>query len=82
MASTTFPPGVLDRAQRPPPSAISALILVVFLVGLAAGVAGFALLALGNETWARALFVGDLVAMLGSVSLGAFAPRSADRIRR
>jgi hypothetical protein len=50
MASTTFPPGVLDRAQRPPPSAISALILVVFLGGLVAGVAGFALLALGNDT--------------------------------
>jgi hypothetical protein len=82
MDSTTFPPGVLDRAQRPPPSAISALSLAVFLVGLVAGVAGFALLALGSGAWARALFVGDLVAMLGSVSLGAFAPRSTDKIRR
>jgi hypothetical protein len=76
MASTTFPPGVLDRAQRPPPSTISALILVVFLVGLVAGIAGFALLLAGYGTWARTLFVGDLVAMLGSVSLGAFAPRT------
>jgi hypothetical protein len=79
MASTTFPPGVLDRAQRPPPSAISALILVVFLLGLAAGILGFALLAMGNGAWARTLFVGDLVAMLGSVSLGAFAPRGGPR---
>jgi hypothetical protein len=79
MASTTFPPGALDRPKAPPPSLISALILGVFFVGLVAGVAGFALLALGNVTWARTLFIGDLVALLGSVSLGAFVPRTPGR---
>ncbi len=82
MASTTFSTAVLERTERRPPpvSPVSTLVFFVFLVGLVAGVAGFALLAMGHQGWARTLFVGDLVAMLGSVSLGALAsPRAPAR---
>jgi hypothetical protein len=81
MASTMFSTAVLERTERPPPaSPVSTLVFFVFLAGLVAGVAGFALLAMGHQGWARTLFVGDLVAMLGSVALGALAsPRAPAR---
>jgi hypothetical protein len=79
--STTVLTTALERPERAPRPVLAPLIIAVFVAGLLAGCAGFALLALGRTAWAQSLFVADLVAMLGSVSLGAFAPRSAPRAR-
>jgi hypothetical protein len=79
--SSTVLTTALERPERARRPVLAPLVFFVFLAGLAAGCAGFALLALGRTGWAQSLFITDLVAMLGSVSLGALAPRSAPRAR-
>jgi len=74
--STTVLTSALQRPVRAPRPVLGALVAAIFVAGLAAGVAGFALLAAGHGNLAQSLFVTDLVAMLGSVTLGAIAPRT------
>jgi hypothetical protein len=79
--STQVMTPALPRTTRVARPSLGSFISVLFIGGLLAGGAGFALLAAGHTGVAQSLFVTDLVAMLGSVSLGAFAPRTAPRSR-
>ena len=77
--ATSFVSAAFQGERSARPSRLGSVIFGLFLLGLAAGGAGFAFLAAGRVGWAQTLFVSDLVAMLSSVSLGAIAPRAVPR---